>query len=136
PKEIASQIIWELTELSFRQDLITLDRRLDTSGLSVTQRNALLDACWVGSRFQVDITKAEEGLGASDIEKRTPYIHALYQLMRSWKGTKPDELYCGFPDNHDAHNYVDLVETVEKSLAIFYTTSFLTCFARAASIPH
>ncbi|KAJ3738028.1 hypothetical protein EV360DRAFT_23699, partial [Lentinula raphanica] len=48
PKEIASQIIWELTELSFRQDLITLDRRLDTSGLSVTQRNALLDACWVG----------------------------------------------------------------------------------------
>ncbi|KAJ3834206.1 hypothetical protein F5878DRAFT_495698, partial [Lentinula raphanica] len=48
PREIASQIIWELTELSFRQDLVVLDRRLDTSGLSLTQRNALLDACWSG----------------------------------------------------------------------------------------
>ncbi|KAJ3832158.1 hypothetical protein F5878DRAFT_666822 [Lentinula raphanica] len=136
PREIASQIIWELTEVSFRQDLVVLDRRLDTSGLSLTQRNALLDACWSGLRFQVDATKVEEGIGVSDIHKRAPYIRALHQLMKSWRGNKPEELYREFPNNHEAHNYIDLVETVEKSLAIFYTTSFLTCFARAASIPY
>ncbi|KAJ3730487.1 hypothetical protein C8R42DRAFT_541122, partial [Lentinula raphanica] len=48
PQEIASQIIWEISELSFRQELVALDREVDNSGLSLAQRDALLDACWVG----------------------------------------------------------------------------------------
>ncbi|KAJ3716050.1 hypothetical protein C8R42DRAFT_532860, partial [Lentinula raphanica] len=48
PKNVSSQILWEISELSFRHELVTLDRHLDTSGLLLTKRDALLDACWVG----------------------------------------------------------------------------------------
>ncbi|KAJ3715346.1 hypothetical protein C8R42DRAFT_543263, partial [Lentinula raphanica] len=48
PSDIASQILWEIFELSFRQEFIALDRILDNSDLPLPQRNALLDACWVG----------------------------------------------------------------------------------------
>ncbi|KAJ3963247.1 hypothetical protein EV361DRAFT_766941, partial [Lentinula raphanica] len=133
---IASQILWEIFELSFRQEFIALDRILDNSDLPLPQRNALLDACWVGSRDKVDVAKAEEGLAASPIQKRLPYIRAVYEVMRTWKGDKPEELYNPFPDRPEAHNFIPLIERVERSLATFYTTSFLTTFARAASIPH
>ncbi|KAJ3718497.1 hypothetical protein C8R42DRAFT_553873, partial [Lentinula raphanica] len=48
PSEVASHILWEISELSFRQEFIALDRLLDNSRLPLPQRNALLDACWVG----------------------------------------------------------------------------------------
>ncbi|KAJ3834093.1 hypothetical protein F5878DRAFT_665074 [Lentinula raphanica] len=134
--EVASSILWEIFELSFRQEFVALDRLLDNSGLPLPQRNALLDACWVGPRHKVDVAKAGEGLAASDIHKRLPYIRAVHQVMRTWKGDKPEELYNPFPDNFEAHNFIPLVERVERSLTTFYTTSFLTTFARAASIPH
>ncbi|KAJ3778110.1 hypothetical protein FB446DRAFT_798333 [Lentinula raphanica] len=136
PQKIASQIIWEICELSFRQELLVLDRRLDNSGHSLAERDALLDACWVGSRYQTDIAKGDDGLSASTVQKRVPYIRSLHRLMQSWKGDKPEELYAPFPDNHEAHNYTTIVEQIEQSLAFFYTTSFLMVFARAASIPH
>ncbi|KAJ3764707.1 hypothetical protein FB446DRAFT_795824 [Lentinula raphanica] len=136
PQEIATQILWEILELSFRQELVALDRQLDNSGLSLAERDALLDACWVGSRSQVDIDKGDEGLGAPTVQKRAPYIHALHGLMSSWKGDKPEELHCAFPNNREAHNFDSTLQQVEQSLAYFYTTSFLLVFARAASIPH
>ncbi|KAJ3724481.1 hypothetical protein C8R42DRAFT_550747, partial [Lentinula raphanica] len=48
PSEVASQILWEISEISFRQEFVALDRLLDNSGLPLPQRNALLDACWIG----------------------------------------------------------------------------------------
>ncbi|KAJ3964904.1 hypothetical protein EV361DRAFT_15768 [Lentinula raphanica] len=136
PTQIASKILWEITELSFCHELVVLDRRLDQSSVSLPERDTLLDACWVGSRYQPEIARANEGLAAPDIQQRIPYIRALHQLTMSWAGDKPEELYSAFPGNPDAHNYISLVERVEQSLANFYTTSFLIVFGRAASIPH
>ncbi|KAJ3965218.1 hypothetical protein EV361DRAFT_786305, partial [Lentinula raphanica] len=48
PTEIAARILMEIYELSFRQDLIALDRSVDQSGLPLIERNALLDRCWEG----------------------------------------------------------------------------------------
>ncbi|KAJ3826070.1 hypothetical protein F5880DRAFT_1610533 [Lentinula raphanica] len=135
-REIASQILWEICEISFRQELVALDRHLDDSGLSLPKRDAMLNMCWRGSRYQADITDLEGGLAASDIQKRTPYIRALHQLMRSWRGNKPDELFCAFPNNPETHNYSDILVRIEQALANFYTTSFLATFGRAASVPH
>ncbi|KAJ3751750.1 hypothetical protein EV360DRAFT_75948 [Lentinula raphanica] len=136
PQKIASQIIWEICELSFRQELVALDRQLDNSGLTLAQRDDLLEACWVGSKYHIDVAKGDDGISASTMQKRVPYIRALYRLMQSWKGDKPEELYEPFPDNPTAHNYSTICAKVEQSLAFFYTTSFLIVFARAASIPH
>ncbi|THU90378.1 hypothetical protein K435DRAFT_622991, partial [Dendrothele bispora CBS 962.96] len=46
--QVAQEIIWELYELNFRQDLVALDAHLDESNMSSRQREILLDRCWVG----------------------------------------------------------------------------------------
>ncbi|KAJ3963567.1 hypothetical protein EV361DRAFT_781217, partial [Lentinula raphanica] len=127
-------ILWEISELSFRQDLIALDRGVDQSGQSLIEPNALLDRCWVGSRNRADIGEGE-GLAASDISERAPYIRALHELMQSWKGKKPDTLHYPFPSNIHAHNYMTTVENIEYSLTRFYVESFLSVFWRLPSIP-
>ncbi|KAJ3755626.1 hypothetical protein EV360DRAFT_85739 [Lentinula raphanica] len=135
PTEIAARILMEIYELSFRQDLIALDRSVDQSGQSLIERNALLDRCWEGSRNEVDFAKGE-GLSASDILKRAPYIGALHELMLTWKGNKPDALHYPFPTNIHAHNYTNILEDIEYSLAQFYVESFLSVFWRLPSVPH
>ncbi|KAJ3970823.1 hypothetical protein EV361DRAFT_992937 [Lentinula raphanica] len=86
PSKVASQILWEISEISFRQELVALDRLMDNSILPLIERNALLDACWVGSRYKVDIAQADKGFAASDIQDRLPYIRALHQVMRTLEG--------------------------------------------------
>ncbi|KAJ3725174.1 hypothetical protein C8R42DRAFT_640081 [Lentinula raphanica] len=135
PTDIASQILWEISEISFRQELAALDRHLDESGLPLAQRDSLVDLCWLGSRCRVDITRSDEGLAAPDIQKRAPYIRSLHQLMTSWRGDKPEELYFSFPDATE-DNFTLRLAKIEQSLANFYTTSYLSIFARAPSIPH
>ncbi|KAJ3966182.1 hypothetical protein EV361DRAFT_936342 [Lentinula raphanica] len=132
PAHIASQILWEISEISFRQELVALDRQLDDSGLSLRQRDTMLDACWVGSRYQVDMTRPEEGLAAPDIQKRAPYIRALHRVMGSWRGDKPEDLCRALPDNVDTLG----IGRIEESLAHFYITSYILVFGRAPSIPH
>ncbi|KAF9067783.1 hypothetical protein BDP27DRAFT_1180022, partial [Rhodocollybia butyracea] len=45
---ICRRILWEVNELNFRQELISLDRQLDTSHRSSVDRRDVLDACWAG----------------------------------------------------------------------------------------
>ncbi|KAF9060353.1 hypothetical protein BDP27DRAFT_1188775, partial [Rhodocollybia butyracea] len=44
---ICRRILWEVNELNFRQELISLDRHLNTR--TTVDRRDMLDACWVGS---------------------------------------------------------------------------------------
>ncbi|KIK61232.1 hypothetical protein GYMLUDRAFT_109604, partial [Collybiopsis luxurians FD-317 M1] len=49
PFEVIRQILWEIAELGFRQDLVSLDRCLDESGMSLVDRAEMLNRCWKGS---------------------------------------------------------------------------------------
>ncbi|KAF9258454.1 hypothetical protein L218DRAFT_838950, partial [Marasmius fiardii PR-910] len=46
PQEVVREMLWELYELNFRQDLVALDNRLDESGMNLSTRSTALDACW------------------------------------------------------------------------------------------
>ncbi|KIK53803.1 hypothetical protein GYMLUDRAFT_250126 [Collybiopsis luxurians FD-317 M1] len=55
PIWVSQEIVWELQELGFQNDLIELDKQLDTSKMDATQRRSLLNACWEGMASFVDI---------------------------------------------------------------------------------
>ncbi|KAJ3978216.1 hypothetical protein F5890DRAFT_1373135, partial [Lentinula detonsa] len=44
----AREILWDLNELNFRQELLSLDRQLDRSGMLPFDRQLCLEKCWVG----------------------------------------------------------------------------------------
>ncbi|KAJ3762572.1 hypothetical protein EV360DRAFT_25529, partial [Lentinula raphanica] len=127
-------ILWEICELSFRQDLVALDKYMDKSSLSLIERNALIDECWQGPR-NVAVINNSRGFSTPDIQKRIPYICALHRLMSTWKGERPEVLYHPFPTDYGAHNYPIILENIEFSLAQFYVESFLQVFYRLPSIP-
>ncbi|KAF9255359.1 hypothetical protein L218DRAFT_845683, partial [Marasmius fiardii PR-910] len=48
PPEVIWEMLWELYELNFRQDLVALDNHLDESGMNPSARCTALDTCWFG----------------------------------------------------------------------------------------
>ncbi|KAJ8074360.1 hypothetical protein PM082_009976 [Marasmius tenuissimus] len=130
---VVQEILWELTELSFRQELVALDGELDTSDVGKWERQNLLDGCWKGGR--ADWVNGSEGLGSRTLEARIPYLTRLHRVMSTWRGDRPLELLDSFP-SRDAHNFLVTANRVERALASFYTSSFLSVFGREASVPH
>ncbi|KAK7029038.1 hypothetical protein VNI00_014748 [Paramarasmius palmivorus] len=128
--DTAKEILWELQELNFRQDLAELDRHLDGSGMVSLQRNVLLDGCWTGTRDYVNLEKVSEGFACIDAEGRERYVKALHKLMMTWTGPKPALLLAPFPTDVVDH------EGIERELAHYYALSFFEVFGRAASIPY
>lgn len=136
PIHIAQQICWELYELNFRQELMTLDFELDSSTMVSHERQELLFACWLGPIDHVDFDNTHLGLGGAAMADRLPFLSALHRVMSTWRGEKPVELIDPFPMTSRAHNHIVVLERVERAIALFYTTSFFYVFGRAASIPH
>ncbi|KAJ8094360.1 hypothetical protein PM082_010794 [Marasmius tenuissimus] len=136
PAQIVREIMHELFELSFRQELVVLDAQLDTSGMSMFNRQRLLDACWVGSADRVPNVGRSGGLGDESFQGRLPYLAALHKVMSTWRISKPIELMDAFPADEASHNFSVTVERVERALASSYTSAALDLFARAASVPH
>ncbi|KAL0565908.1 hypothetical protein V5O48_016111 [Marasmius crinis-equi] len=133
---IMHEILWELFELNFRQELLALDRELDTSGMNPYDRQQLLNKCWVGSADVVPSTGDSRGLGNDTIEVRAPFIRALHKVMSTWRIGKPLELMDPFPGDELAHNFLVTVGRVERALASAYTGAALEIFGRAALVPH
>ncbi|KAL0566025.1 hypothetical protein V5O48_015989 [Marasmius crinis-equi] len=131
---VVHEILYELNELAFRQELVALDEELDTSGGSDQgHRYDLLDSCWKGERTRVS---GYDGLGSESLEDRLPYLEALRAVMMTWKGNKPLDMLDGFPGDKSIHNFVKRCEHVERALATFYTNSCLLVFGREAMVPH
>ncbi|KIK65177.1 hypothetical protein GYMLUDRAFT_144470, partial [Collybiopsis luxurians FD-317 M1] len=49
PTALGREILWELQELGFRNDLIALDTHLDRSDMNPAERRSLLNGCWEGT---------------------------------------------------------------------------------------
>jgi hypothetical protein len=135
PQNIAQEILWELYELNYRQDLVVLDDRMDESGLSTRGRSAVLEACWIGSRDHAELSKANRGFGSTEPKERMKVLKGLYTLMTTWSGSKPTVLLDRFPEDSGSHNIGTRLDYIERELAYYYTSSFLQAFGRAASIP-
>jgi hypothetical protein len=137
PVDEAQQVLWELTELNFRFELLALDRRASASPSQQDEheRQAMVLKCFnVPSLVAVDVQRANSGLQAHDWQERLPFLLALRALMRDWDGQKPTPLLLPDLASHDMYTEVD-VQQLEDHIARFYTQTFYNLFGRAAVIP-
>ncbi|KAJ3711963.1 hypothetical protein C8R42DRAFT_728282 [Lentinula raphanica] len=142
---LVTEVLWELLEVNFRTELITLDRAVvpepqGDSDASIIRRDYWLDreqlinSCWVGQAHRPLITSP--GLSSDHpYEYRIVFLKALTSVLKSWPGVKPPELDSPFPDSSSIIFDIEL-RRLEEAIAYYYTRKFLTTFHRAATIPH
>jgi hypothetical protein len=82
------EILWELTKLRFRFELLALNARVTTNPSD--DRQDLIRACFLGgasaSLLVADLGAANHGLGNVYWEPRSVYLHALKKVIMTWKG--------------------------------------------------
>jgi hypothetical protein len=129
----AQWMLWRLTELNFRFELLSLDRRIGLAGRSnVECQDALRDCLQVGSLLMIDPEHVRTGLYSEDWHSRLPSLLRLRTLMRGWPGVIPPALL----DERSVEDYTESdVFLLEDAVACFYTDMFFCYFGRAAIIP-
>jgi hypothetical protein len=137
---IVRGILWELYQLNFACELLSLDRRacsnLSTSDdLQLMQRQAMVSECFPVNPFlSRSLPDRNCGLAADDIEERLPFILSLVRVMQSWKGSKPPIF------NLAAGSYQKIPRSqaagLEEAAAKYYCQQFFNYFGRAALVPH
>lgn len=154
--ETSQQILWELSELNFRCELVGLDRRLHDNQLSANQpatlgphvplpalwtREDLLGRCFIGtSMLDIELGHANHGLACPQWTDRRRYLFALRNVMITWSGfqsyassknllafLEPPVLSSDMTENQTHH--------LEMLVSGFYTQSFFNCFGRAPILP-
>lgn len=133
-------ILWELYQLNFAYELLSLDRRacsnLDSSDdLQLMQRQAMISECFPTDPFlSRSLPGRNCGLAAHDIEERLPFILCLVRVMQSWKGDKPPIF------NLAAQSYQEIPRSrateFEEAATKYYCQQFFNYFGRAALVPH
>ena len=140
PEDVIRQILWELYEVNFIQELLSLDRRA-CADLDVTdpgqlfERQLKVSACFPPSSFRhVIIPSENRGLAADDFNKRLPFIISLFLVMKSWKGDKP--VIFGASEENVRDFSLNSAMAFEKLVTKYYCQQFFNYFGRAAQIPH
>jgi hypothetical protein len=139
--QVVREMLWELYELSFRQELRALDRELSMAEgwEDVIEREEMVNKCFCGGDGpEFDLTPPEipavnVGLASEDIQERWPYIAALARLMGRWTVAKPK----AFEDfSFDREVSRDDLVAFESTVASFYCQAFYDSRGRAALTPH
>ncbi|THU79179.1 hypothetical protein K435DRAFT_845547 [Dendrothele bispora CBS 962.96] len=134
---LVQEIVWEISEISFRLELMALDRYL-LPHLDWEQRQSVLGDCWLGSPFHIDLSGTRSGLAEPNLNRRLSHLQSLFQVMKPWPGPKPILLDVVFPSRTQYTNVNDFeqaVVQVEEAIARFYVRTFLNTFKRPATIP-
>lgn len=132
---ITQEILWELSELNFRFELLALDQRASTviDEDYATRQDKVL-ACFPAFSLLVADTKdATRGLAAEAWTDRAPFLIAMARLMKGWVDVP--SIVTGVVEKPVEQLLEDEVIAVEHAMAKFYTQSFYNFFARAAIVP-
>lgn len=156
PPEIARQILWELSELNFRCELVGLDRRSHNDKLSANHsvsnernitlpvpstREDLLGRCFVGtSMLDIELQHAGQGLACPLWANRYRYILALRDVMVTWSGFRSYAasqrlLHLLDPPLFSAELTECQVNSLETLVTGYYTQAFFNHFGRAPVLP-
>ncbi len=139
--------MWGISELSFRFELLILDRRALDRHLFEGQHQDLDSLVWEELILRcfyfrpnqpchltmVSVRNARLGLALPDVRDRLPYLHALRQVMFEWDNYHRHHVAClptltvQAPENKLLH--------YEYALARFYTQSYFRYFGCVAIIP-
>ena len=128
----AQALLWCLSELNFRFELLALHKHARPAGYSAVDVNqAIHDALDVSSLQVVDMDSARNSLHSTDWCSCLPPLLWLAHLMRVWSGNKPLLLLEDKPlvdyTEHDAG-------VLEDAVAWFYADTFFIYFGCAAVI--
>jgi hypothetical protein len=129
----AQAILWRLSELNFRFELLALHTRAGPAGCDAVECDqAVRNALQLTSLQAVDMATSLEGFRSRDWRSRLPSLLQLATLMRVWSGDKPLPLLQDKP----LAEYTELdTRVLEDAVARFYTDTFFVFFGRAAVIP-
>ena len=150
----AQEKLWELSELSFRFDLIALDRKAfsaqeqrshsandqyEPRAWSALSQEPLIIACFPFCPSDphhlsfVHLEHAKRGLASPAIKDRLRYLSKLHVVMGEWDGYVQHDLgRLQVPTEGDPE--VELLH-YERVIACFYTQTYYRFFARAAIVP-
>ncbi|MGH7238963.1 MAG: hypothetical protein ACREHG_02740 [Candidatus Saccharimonadales bacterium] len=130
---LVKMIIWELSEFTFRHELMKLDELLvDTSGWSDIDwaaRQELYRSCW-GSNFVKPSWDDPEGLAAQTSSQRAPYYDALCNIMKNWPRFPQQLTKWPIVGRNDLD-----CEDAQKDAAAFYCQTFIDYFGRYPVLP-
>jgi hypothetical protein len=131
---VVKQIIWEVAEVNFRFELLSLDRRA-----SRKRRDGLVLMCVAGGQvFNVPLLMAKRGLAAPEVAERHRYHLRLARLMMDWRVASARPLAIEVALVRDRANWVwteDQMHELGTAVASYYTQSFFELFGRAAVLP-
>jgi hypothetical protein len=126
------EMLWELSELNFRFELLALHSRATTSGDKDPQE--LISACFPGchsrSLLIADLGTANHGLADGNWEDKAFYLHALKRLLMTWRGEIPSIIKM------EKYQWLECdIHDLENEIAQFYVKSFYNYFRRAPIVP-
>ena len=129
----ARAMLWRLSELNFRFELLALHKRAGTAGRDAVDcdqdvRNALE----LSSLQAIDMATSCQGFHSVDWRSRLPSLLRLATLMRAWSGDKPLPILHEQPLAEYGERDTGVLE---DTVARFYTDTFFIFFGRAAVIP-
>ncbi|KAJ7140628.1 hypothetical protein C8R44DRAFT_726364 [Mycena epipterygia] len=127
----AKQVIWEVAEINFRFELVSLDWR--ASGISRMQDSTM---CFAGGMLMgMPMEHSKLGLAAPHLKERHRYHVRLATLMLDWRTAcgRPAAIARGVKERKE-WTQRDM-EELEKAVAQYYTGTFYDLFGRAAVIP-
>ena len=141
--------MWAISELSFRFELLMLDRRaLDRCSFEdrPQELNSLVWEELVLNCFYfrpdqprhlatVSVRSAHRGLASPNIRERVPYLNVLHRVMSEWVGFTRAPNRATWLNSPTAETRKDDMLQYEYSIIQFYTQTYFRYFSRAAIVP-
>ena len=133
------EIMWELSELGFRYELLALDchfvsyadKGLAQDTYETMRRRMIQAVCADRPAIITALPTANIGLAAPDLLQRAPCLEALRQVISRWP-TAPEEIKnAGDLTKADATTLAEM----ENILCRYYVQTFWETAGRAATIP-
>ena len=127
------EILWELSELNFRFEILALDSWVTTN--TDADQWELISACFPGctlcSLLVADLGMVNHGLADGNWENRATFLHALKRIMMGWRGNVPPIIQV------QKFKWIrqDMQE-LENAITSFYVQSFYNYFQRLPIVPH
>lgn len=126
------EILWELAEINFRHDFLSLDR-LETVHMDAPNRREWVEQqCWPDPSSYPELANLSQTIASRDPELRHDRLCSFWFVVREWRCDKPTILAAdAFPSVEDGME----LERIERSIAEVYVIRFYQYFHRPASIP-
>lgn len=135
PLRIVHEILWEIYELSFRYELLALNRRLSPEPeLDQPKINACFPASEGGLTFVMP-SAGSSGLLANHWHSRFPYVTTFVRIMRNWNVPQLPSAFQIVESRPESITEQQVLE-MERAAVYFYTQLFFDYFGRAPIVPH